>query len=283
MSEEILAPGVIEVPTEVPVAPVSSSPPQAELPFPLNLSPSIENRDGECVIHPGACVPMFEGMEKCTLLPGSCFYFGMDYPDEVPPPQDSKPIIEVPKQKGKHMSDPHHIPVPEESPVVDHVPVHTPVAADTHASVGVADTPDVLKLAQQGPIAGNTIVLAGMAILGGGAAWKFYSQFTKQNHERKMAEIEKNSGNNEENKKRCEGHALAATNANRELQMKLDDTAKRLSDALAVVDTLKAKVVELEGGMNKAIRAGKNIDDLEERIEEMESKIKKKLKETSDK
>lgn len=282
MSEEILTPGVIEVPTEVSIAPVSSMPTQTELPFPANLSPSIEIRDGQCIINPGKCVPMFEGMDKCTLVPGACFYFGVEYEDELPPPKDSQPVIEVPKQtKGKSMSDPHIVAPPEDSPVIDHVPVHTPVAADTHASVGVADTPDVLKLAQQGPIGGNTLVLAGMAILGGGAAWKFYSQFTKQNHERKMAEIEKSSNNNEENKKRCEGHALAATNANRELQMKLDDTAKKLNDALSVVDVLKAKVTELEGGMNKAIRAGKNIDDLEERIDELEGKIKKKTRTTT--
>lgn len=282
MSEEILTPGVIEVPTEVPVTPVSSSPAHSELPFPANLSPSIEIKDGQCIINPGKCVPMFEGMDKCTLLPGACFYFGVEYEDEPPPAVESKPVLEIPKPtKGKAMSNPHVVDPSDDVPVVDHAPVHTPVAADTHASVGVADTPDVLKLAQQGPIGGNTLVLAGMAILGGGAAWKFYSQFTKQNHERKMAEIEKNSSSNEENKKRCEGHALAATNANRELQMKLDETSKKLSDALTVVDMLRTKVIELEGGMNKAIRAGKNIDDLEERIEEIESKVKKRLKENT--
>ena len=194
MSEEILQTGVIdEVPQEVhSVAPV--------LPFPTNLSPSIEIKDGECIINPGQCVPMFEGMEKCRLLPGACFYFGMDYEEDAPPDVESKPVIENPKpSKGKIMSNPHVVVQQDDAPVVD----HAPVAADTHASVGVADTPNVLSLAQNGgQIGGNTLVLAGMAILGGGAAWKFYSQFTKQNHERKMAEIEKNSSNNEENKKR---------------------------------------------------------------------------------
>lgn len=282
MSEEILIPGVIEVPTAVPITPVSSSPAPSELPFPANLSPSIEIKDGQCIINPGKCVPMFEGMDKCTLVPGACFYFGVEYEDEPPPAVESKPVLEIPKPtKGKAMSNPHVVDPSVDVPVVDHAPVHVPVAADTHASVGVADTPDVLKLAQQGPIGGNTLVLAGMAILGGGAAWKFYSQTTKQNHERKMAEIEKNSSNNEENKKRCEGHAMACSNSTRELQMKLDEANKKLSDYAGIIDSLNKKVSEMESGMNKAIRAGKNIDDLEERIEEMESKIKKKLKENT--
>lgn len=158
-------------------------------------------------------------MEKCKLVPGACFYFGMDYEDESPPVIESKPVIEDSKpSKGKAMSNPHVIAPPDDAPVVDHAHVHAPVAADTHVSVGVADTHDVLKLAQNGgQIGSNMLVLAGMAILGAGAAWKFYSQFTKQNHERKMTEIEKNSSNNEENKKRCEGHAMACSNSTREL------------------------------------------------------------------
>jgi len=225
---------------------------------------------------------MFEGMDKCVLVPGACFYFGMDYEDETPAGIVPKTVLEdPPPSKGKTMSNPHVV-APPDNPAVDHAPVHVPVAADTHASVGVADTPNVLGLAQNGgQIGGNTLVLAGMAILGGGAAWKFYSQFTKQNHERKMAEIEKNSNNNEENKKRCEGHALVCSNSTRELQMKLDDANKKLSDYASIIDSLNKKVTEMEAGMNKAIRAGKNIDDLEERIEEMEGKLKKKLKENT--
>lgn len=275
MSEEDVNAGTAEEAHEVAPAVVPA------LPFPANLSPSIEIKGQECYVNPGPCVPMFEGMEKCKILPGACFYFGVEYEDEPQPAAESKPVIEDPQpSKGKTMSNPHVVAPPDDSPIVDHAPVHSPVAADTHASVGVADTPNVLSLAQNGgQIGGNTLVLAGMAILGGGAAWKFYSQFTKQNHERKMAEIEKNSSNNEENKKRCEGHALAATNANREIQMKLDDANKKLSDYAAIVDSLNKKVLEMEAGMNKAIRAGKNVDDLEERIEEMEDKLKKKLKE----
>jgi hypothetical protein len=44
-----------------------------------------------------------------------------------------------------------------------------------------------------------------------------------------------------------------------------------------LIDSLNKKVTDMEAGMNKAIRAGKNIDDLEERIEEMEDKLKKKM------
>lgn len=266
--------GVVdEVPKTVPTAP--------ELPFPASLSPSVEIRGQECYINPGPCVPMFEGMEKCHLMPGACFYFGVEYEDEPPPPKESQPaIIDTPKpQKGKVMSNPHIVAPPDDAPVVDQAPVHAPVPADTHASVGVADSPNVLGLAQNGPVGGNTLALAAIAVLGGGAAFKFYSQFTKQNHERKLAEIEKSSNNNEENKKRCEGHAMAAANSTRELQMKLDDATKKLNDYAALVDTLNKKVSDMETGMNKAIRAGKNIDDLEERIEEMEDKMKKKTKE----
>jgi peptidoglycan hydrolase CwlO-like protein len=61
--------------------------------------------------------------------------------------------------------------------------------------------------------------------------------------------------------------------------MKLDEANRNLSDYANLIDSLNKKVTDMEAGMNKAIRAGKNIDDLEERIEEMEDKLKKKMKE----
>jgi peptidoglycan hydrolase CwlO-like protein len=61
--------------------------------------------------------------------------------------------------------------------------------------------------------------------------------------------------------------------------MKLDEANRKLSDYANLIDSLNKKVTDMEVGMNKAIRAGKNIDDLEERIEEMEDKLKKKMKE----
>jgi len=207
---------------------------------------------------------------------------------EEAPAHDGEQHVRHPAKMKHHAEVPavdDDLAAPDEAPEV-----HAPLLADavpvqnTVASVGVPTTAtdELSKLIPaNGQISGLTVVLAAVAVLGGGAAWKFYSQFTKQSHERKMAEIEKNSSNNEENKKRCEGHALACSNSTRELQMKLDDANKKLSDYSSIIDSLNKKVTEMEVGMNKAIRAGKNIDDLEERIEEMEGKLKKKLKENT--
>lgn len=56
-------------------------------------------------------------------------------------------------------------------------------------------------------------------------------------------------------------------------QMNLDEANKKLSDYAGVIDSLNKKVPEMG--------AGKNIDDLEERIEEMEGKLKKRPKPTT--
>lgn len=101
---------------------------------------------------------------------------------------------------GFHLEEPHRMdpatlpaPAPEAPPVAP--PAETPPAPD-FAAVTAAPDPTTAAGELQGLVgaAGGdstlALGLAAIAVLGGGAAWKFYSQQTKQSHELKMKELE---------------------------------------------------------------------------------------------
>jgi hypothetical protein len=103
-----------------------------------------------------------------------------------------------------------------------------------------------------------TIVLAAIAVLGGGAAWKFYKQHSEQKHDQKMA------------------------------QMKLDAKAKGMEGqspgpCQTVHAALKTEVEELRARLSKvdqkmAINADFDGDDLERKVRKLE-KWRKSLEE----
>jgi len=100
-----------------------------------------------------------------------------------------------------HLEEPEHMdpvalpaPAPEAPPVAEApAPASEPVA-----SIAVPDPTTAASELQGlvGAAGGDStlaVALAAIAVLGGGAAWKFYSQQTKQSHELKMKELEMKS------------------------------------------------------------------------------------------
>jgi uncharacterized protein HemX len=100
-----------------------------------------------------------------------------------------------------HLEEPDHMdpaalpaPAPEAPPVAE-------APASAHEPEAAIAVPDPTTAASElqglvGAAGGDStlaIALAAIAVLGGGAAWKFYSQQTKQSHELKMKELEMKS------------------------------------------------------------------------------------------
>lgn len=77
--------------------------------------------------------------------------------------------------------------------VVESPPAALLAPAPTTAGVGVpaTGTDDLLQLLPaHGEVDGLSLVLAVIAVLGGGAGWKFYSQRSRERHELAMRELE---------------------------------------------------------------------------------------------
>lgn len=148
-----------------------------------------------------------------------------------------------------------------------HTPeVHAPEAVPAPAAQIAVPSPataahELAGIANQASGAnGITVVLAAIAVLGGGAGWKFYSQWAKQKHEERMAEIERGPQNDDESRKRCEGRALESREAVARVEAKLDSFARR-------VDALEASKQEFSGSMALG-------DNFEDRVAKLEKALK---------
>ena len=147
------------------------------------------------------------------------------------------------------------VPEPEETqpaapPHHEEAPPAPPPAPPTTASVqvpGSAATELIGLVQSAGGNAGLAVVLAVVAVLGGGTAFKFYSQSSKQKHEERMKRIE----HEQDSHQQC--------------------SAARLQ--------LEAKVAQLETkveGISQKTASISISDDVEDRIEELEKKLNQK-------
>ena len=109
-----------------------------------------------------------------------------------------------------------------------------------------------------------TVLMGVVAVAGGGAAWKFYSDHSKRKHEAEMARIEKQDSQPGE----CKAHGT----------MKAE-----IASAVAKVDAVATKVEALEkdGEQRRLTMGDWDADDFTERVEKLEKKVKK-LRKVSD-
>lgn len=150
-----------------------------------------------------------------------------------------------------HASEVHAEAVPAAAAPVAQIAVPSPATA-AHEIAGIAN--------QAGGANGLSVALAAIAVLGGGAGWKFYSQWAKQKHEERMAEIERGPRTDDESRKRCDGHAQESRLAVANVEAKLDSFARRL-------DALEASKQEISSSMTLG-------DNVEERVSKLEKALK---------
>jgi uncharacterized protein HemX len=171
--------------------------------------------------------------------------------------KDKKHNDKVSKQEIK-MEPKQEVAQLAEQPVAVEAPVAAPAASETHAATAepAAAPFDVNQLvASTGGNPMVAVVLAGIAVLGGGAAMKFYKQFSEQKHEQAMKKLEldaQSQGLNGAQPPPC-----AAQNA-------------VIEGRLAAME---AKLVSMEK-KTSSFSADFDASDLEERIEKLEKKAK---------
>lgn len=127
--------------------------------------------------------------KECTLSEGVKFVFYYDDTEEKP--EVTQKTKELKKMPETNKAEPSAT-APEASTVVEEKETKQDTTKQTEATTSVPDAPfDVNQILQStGGGAGVAIILAIVAVVGGGAAFKFYKQFAEQKHEQKMKQLE---------------------------------------------------------------------------------------------
>ena len=153
---------------------------------------------------------------------------------------------------------------PPPSPVEAPAPVAAPVAAAPVEATTVAPDPTTAagELAGLAQAAGGdsilAIVLVAAAVLGGGAAWKFYQKNSEQKHEFRMKELEMKSQAPSQSPPPC---------------------VVKHGEIDAKVAALEAKLGKVEKAAKSAgLPAGFDPDEVEDRLAKLEKAAKAKLK-----
>lgn len=213
---------------------------------------------GNCVIEAGEVVKVrgfdLKVLENCDIRDGSVVEFAAGLPRLG---TDSTLATQVHPEETP-VSDAAH---PVEAPAEE--AIHLPVAAPpTQAQVAAApDLPADLKSVIPADANGITVVMALIAVAGGGAAWKFYENFSKRKHEENMARIENESKRQDDSHGKCEAARQ---------QMMADFTARMTALESKLQGSLDD--VKVSGGSSESL------EDIEERLAKVEKQLKKPAK-----
>lgn len=222
---------------------------------------------------PQGCLPFraFMTLDECRPHVGDCFVMGVTEPTPAPEPEPIRPpaprrkkaLAEVPAPvlASSHTTGSEHekATVMADGPLLDSPLVDAPPPSPI-AMVGVAENAidDVAKLIPAGGDAGIvTVMLAAVGVAGGGAAWKFYTQSSKNKHEQAM--------------RRLEIEAARADSRQADEQNHQKCTAERvlLEQKIAA---LEARLAESEKKTSSLSLGGFDPDELMERLEKLEKK-----------
>ena len=190
----------------------------------------------------------------------------MPNPQEEHIESDPALIEDAPRVERKARAQKVREPEPEalaEEPV-DEVEAPAPATRTVHAAVGVAAPEvDVKKIVEESAGATPyTVMLALIAVVGGGAGWKFYQNYAKQKHEQAMKalEIEQSKAERQQN-----DHQACAT---------------RSAALTTQVETLSSKVSQVESRVSSIPDAApdlgfspKDFEKLDKRVKAVEKKI----------
>jgi uncharacterized protein HemX len=157
-------------------------------------------------------------------------------------PEQTVPVIEQQHEK-----------VVQETPVVAEPATKEEVQATTVASDAPFDLNQVIQTTGGG--ASVAIILAILAIVGGGTAWKFYQKLSEQKHEQKMKELDI----------KAQSQGLGNT------QPPACQTANAALEAKITALETKVSTVEKK---SSSISAGFDPEELEERVLKIEKKVK---------
>ena len=257
----------------------------------------------------GGCYPLTAllNLPKDCSPVGACFSSSTDAPVDQEPPQPIR------KPKRKPMSDPVSAPTPHrdvpqraDDHADDFVPARDP-AAFTKAlearriTVDVVDTdgpapsaPALPQATTQVPAAQTavgelggllpkdgsggsavTVMLAMIAVAGGGAGWKFYQSFARQKHEQRMKELEIKEKKVEQQGERDDNHQKCAVER-QALEAKVAALEARIAEAEKAAQAAQAS--KQDGDKSAAWEMDVDFDEVKSRIEHLEKVLEGKVK-----
>jgi hypothetical protein len=162
----------------------------------------------------------------------------------------------------------------------------SPQALSEHVGVSDNAISDVKQLIPANGDAGvTTVLLAAIGVAGGGAAWKFYSQHSKNKHNERMKELELQAASQQQrqddNHEKCSVERAA-------LEAKVSSLESRLVEAERRANDAENRAIEAAHSADKAAQAAQaaskeppfSIDDFDgvkEKIVELEKKLAAKL------
>lgn len=206
-------------------------------------------------------------------------------PSEVIPEETAEAAPEEADEEQAPPLAPLPAPAPARAPLVPQAHTEVP-APHTAASELSALMP---KDASGGAI---SVMLALIAVAGGGAGWKFYQSFAKQKHEERMKQLEIEATRVE--KVEAVNAERAADLAEAQRAESKDDSHQKCSAERATlegkVEALEARLVEAEKAAREAAETAKaataeavekpkeitiDFDEIEQRIAEIERALKK--------
>lgn len=249
-------------------------------PPPCPLDPAMKQADGCYPIH-----YFWSHTKGCTLPPGDLCFSTIAQPvDDHGHPVDNEwggriCQHDAPRKPMSASKKPEQ-PAPAPAPIVA-APEATAPAPVEQATKAIVEQPAVTTAANElsgiigHDVTGMQVVMAVVAVGGGGAAWKFYNQRQKLKHEERMAELESSKGKSKKDK----------SESKQDDQHKACDAARmaleaRVAAAEAKSATLESKLAALE----KKASSGEGIDlgdfdpeELEERVKRLEKRLKKLL------
>lgn len=210
---------------------------------------------GSCVLADGELVLVHEVTQEeltsCHFQSGSGFTF--PYTDEEPLEPDAGPP--APPRKAPAMSK--SVTPPSASPLPPE-PSQAPTQAIVEQAPALPAQVADLKAALPADANIFTVLLGGIAVLGGGAAWKFYSDHSKRKHEAEMARIEKQDSQPGE----CKGHGV--------MKAELSSVASKVEAVAGKVEALEKRAEE-----QRLTMGDWDVDDVQERLGKLEKKVKK--------
>ena len=210
-------------------------------------------KDPNCIIEQGVTLRLHIIEETPTeiLLDKKQEVFAKDFPKEVP-------LKMIPQTAQAVEPQPAPVQPAQEAPQAAPVVVAAPQPVQTIETVGEAPVApfDINAiLTSTGGGSSVAIILAILAVVGGGAGWKFYQKFAEQKHEQAMKKLEleaQSQGLNGAQPPPCQA-------ANAAIEAKLT--------------ALEGKLASVEK-KTSSFSAGFDAEDVEERLVKIEKKLK---------
>lgn len=194
--------------------------------------------------------------------------------------EEHRLLSEEPKNGGVRMADKSKVVPKEEAADVDGAAAEEAAGADAEAGgddqahVSVPSMPvdpasavgDVQKIMEQaGGANGYAVILSIIAVVGGGAGWKFYQNFAKQRHEQRMKALEIEQAKVERGDDKKDDHAQCDAK-NAALAARVEELAGKLAELESKSPGANGGDVDLDAGLS-----GEKVEALEKRLKALEN------------